>query len=97
MNANQPDSPVRIGTVTAVDEGRMVARVYFQDVGIVSDWLTILRHKSRVDDDEHTEIADGHKHEVKLKHWIPKTGDPVLCLYAGGFNANGFILGGTTG
>ena len=97
MNVNQPDSPVRVGITTAVDEPKMLARVYFPDVGIVSDWLTILRHKSRVDDDEHTEIADGHKHLVILKHWIPKVGEPVLCLYAEGFNADGFVLGGTTG
>ena len=95
--SNQPDSAVRIGTVTEVDEGKMQARVNFPDTGIVSGWLTILRHKSRVGDDEKTEEADGHKHEVKLKHWIPEVGDAVLCLYAEGFNADGYILGGTTG
>lgn len=100
------DSPIRIGNVTAVNEGEMTARVQFPDTGIVSDWLTIMRHKSRVSDDGKTENASGgsgeaafaaHKHEVKLKHWIPEVGDPVLCVYAEGFNSDGYILGGLTG
>ena len=30
---------VQVGTVAAVDQGRMAARVKFQDTGIISDWL----------------------------------------------------------
>ena len=94
---------VRIGNVTAVDAGAMKVRVQFPDTDIISDWLPVLRHKPSVSDDGKTENASGgsgeaayaaHKHEVKLKHWMPQTGDAVLCLYLPGFNSDGYVLGG---
>ncbi len=88
------DSNIRVGNVTAVDEDNMKARVKFPDTGIVSDWLTIMRHKSRI---ESTESSDGHTHEVKLKHALPEVGDSVICIYGEGFNSDGYILGGLSG
>lgn len=94
---------MRIGNVTAVDEGQMKARVQFPDSGIVSDWLTIMRHKSRIEYTEYDAGGSGdaqyanHRHGVKLKHWIPEVGDTVICVFGEGFNADGYILGGLTG
>ena len=84
------DGAIRIGTVTAVNAAALAVRVHFPDVDIVSDWLPVLRHRPGVS----TETADGHKHGVVTSHWIPSIGDPVLCIYMPGFNADGYVLGG---
>lgn len=34
---------VQVGTVTAVDTARAAARVKFQNTGVTSGWLTVLR------------------------------------------------------
>lgn len=82
---------VRIGKVTAIDAGTMKVRVQFPDTDIISDWLPVLRHKSPAGN---TGTSSGHTHSVTLGHWMPQTGDTVLCLYLPGFNSDGYVLGG---
>lgn len=96
---------VRIGTVTDTDNGKRVARVKFQDTGITSDWLYVLACRPYIPDyagPQRTEYESGgsgypafasHKHDLKIKPWMPKVNATVLCIYLPVFNADGFILG----
>jgi len=41
---------VREGIVTAVDNGRLIAKVYFDYLGIESDWMPVLFNKAVIKD-----------------------------------------------
>ncbi len=96
---------VRVGIVTDINEKEREARVYFEDVNIVSGWLKIIKSppfipKKHVT--QETEAREGgtwnaafeaHTHEVKISPWLPDINDTVLCLYDQSFNGDGYILG----
>lgn len=97
---------VRVGIVTDVDKGRRLAQVYFQDMNLTSGWLPVLINRDFIPDygeDQRTEFEGGgsgyaafasHKHDLKIKPWLPKVNDQVLCLYEPIRNGRGFVLGG---
>ena len=97
---------VRIGTVTAVDNGTRLARVKFPDTGHTSGWLPVLATPPAIPDytvPQRTEYESGgsdaaafarHKHDLTIKPWMPKVNDTVLTLYLPVFNGDGFVLGG---
>lgn len=96
---------VREGTVTAVDADSRRARVKFQDLNIISDWLPVLSTPPFIPDyegEQRTEYESGgsgdaefasHKHSLIIKPWLPSVNDTVLVLYLPLRSAHGFVLG----
>ena len=90
------DNGVRVGLVTAVDKDKRIARVVFMGSKIPSDWLALLDNLPIIPDQDvpqETEEKNGHKHELKIKSWLPKVNDQVLVLCLPDSSAGGFILG----
>ena len=97
---------VREGKVTAVDNGKRIAKVWFDSMGIESDWLPVLITRDFISDydvPQRTEFEAGgsgdpafasHKHDLIIKPYMPKVNDLVLVLYFPVFNGDGVILGG---
>jgi len=97
---------VRIGTVTAVDNVKRLAKVYFQDMDLPSGWIPVLINRDFIPDydgPQRTEFEAGgsgdpafasHKHDLIIKPYMPKVNDLVLVLYFPVFNGDGVILGG---
>ena len=97
---------VREGKVTAVDNGKRIAKVWFDSMGIESDWLPVLITRDFIPDydvPQRTEFEAGgsgdpavarHKHDLIIKPYMPKVNDLVLVLYFPVFNGDGAILGG---
>lgn len=97
---------VRIGNVTAVDNVKRLAQVYFQDMALPSGWIPVLINRDYIPDydvPQRTEFEAGgsgdpafasHKHDLIIKPWMPKVGDQVLCLYEPIRDGRGFVLGG---
>ena len=97
---------VREGKVTAVDNGKRIAKVWFDSMGIESDWLPVLITRDFIPDydvPQRTEFEVGgsgapafasHKHDLIIKPYMPKVNDLVLVLYFPVFNGDGVILGG---
>ena len=97
---------VREGKVTAVDNGKRIAKVWFDSMGIESDWLPVLITRDFIPDydvPQRTEYEAGgsgdaayesHKHDLIIKPYMPKVNDLVLVLYFPVFNGDGVILGG---
>ena len=97
---------VREGKVTAVDNGKRIAKVWFDALGIESDWLPVLITRDFIPDydvPQRTEFEAGgsgdpafasHKHDLIIKPYMPKVNDLVLVLYFPVFNGDGVILGG---
>ena len=97
---------VREGKVTAVDNGKRIAKVWFDSMGIESDWLPVLITRDFIPDydvPQRTEFEAGgsgdpafasHKHDLIIKPYMPKVTDLVLVLYFPVFNGDGVILGG---
>jgi phage baseplate assembly protein gpV len=94
------DNLIRIGNVTAINKEKMQVRVHFPDDDFISDWLSVLKHKSSVSSTGKASGGTGesafaeHSHTVYLGAWMPEIGDAVLCVYLSGFNADGYVLGG---
>lgn len=96
----------REGKVTAVDNGKRIAKVWFDSMGIESDWLPVLITRDFIPDydvPQRTEFEAGgsgdpafasHKHDLIIKPYMPKVNDLVLVLYFPVFNGDGVILGG---
>jgi len=96
---------VRIGNVTAVDNVKRLAQVYFQDMALPSGWIPVLINRDYIPDydvPQRTEFEAGgsgdpafasHKHDLLIKPWMPKVNAVVLCIYLPGFNTDGYILG----
>ena len=97
---------VREGKVTAADNGKRIAKVWFDSMGIESDWLPVLITRDFIPDydvPQRTEYEAGgsgdaayesHKHDLIIKPYMPKVNDLVLVLYFPVFNGDGVILGG---
>ena len=97
---------MREGKVTAVDNGKRIAKVWFDSMGIESDWLPVLITRDFIPDydvPQRTEFEAGgsgdpafasHKHDLIIKPYMPKVNDLVLVLYFPVFNGDGVILGG---
>lgn len=97
---------VRVGKVTAVDNDKRLAQVYFQDMGLASGLIPVLINRDYIPDydvPQRTEYEQGgsgdpafenHKHDLVIKPWMPKLGDQVLCLYEPIRDGRGFVLGG---
>ncbi len=91
---------VRIGTVSAVDKTKRMARVMFKDLGITSGWLYVLDTHPHIPDydpvPQETELETcqvPHTHKLVIKPWLPNVNDTVVCLYLPAFNGDGIILG----
>ena len=94
---------VREGKVTAVDNGKRIAKVWFDSMGIESDWLPVLITRDFIPDydvPQRTEFEAGgsgdpafasHKHDLIIKPYMPKVNDLVLVLYFPVFNGDGVI------
>lgn len=97
---------VREGKVTAVNNSKRIAKVWFDALGIESGWLPVLINRDYVPDydvPQRTEYEEGgsgaeayekHKHDLIIKPWMPRVNDKVLVLYFPVFNGDGVILGG---
>lgn len=98
---------VRVGTVTAVDNTKRLAQVYFKDMDLPSGWIPVLINRDYIPDykttPQRTEFESGgsgdaafanHKHDLIIKPWMPKVNDQVLCLYEPIRDGRGFVLGG---
>ena len=96
----------REGKVTAVNNDKRIAKVWFDALGIESDWLPVLITCDFIPDydvPQRTEYEAGgsgdaafesHKHDLIIKPYMPKVNDMVLVLYFPIFNGDGVILGG---
>ena len=96
----------RGGKVTAVNNEKRIAKVWFDDLEIESDWLPVLITRDFIPDydvPQRTEFEAGgsgdpafesHKHNLIIKPWMPKVGEQVLCLYEPIRDGRGFVLGG---
>lgn len=97
---------VREGTVTAVNNDKRIAKVWFDALGIDSGWLPVLINRDFIPDHDvpqRTEYVAGgsgdaayekHAHPLQIKPYMPKVNEKVLVLYFPVFNGNGVILGG---
>lgn len=98
---------VRIGKVSAVDEENRTARVRFDADNVTSGWLKVLCSPPNVtvsggDSDNESDESNvtksnsdnGGEIGVEVSAWLPVVGETVVCLYGGGFNADGYIIGG---
>ena len=102
----QIEDIVREGKVTAVDNGKRIAKVWFDALEIESDWMPVLITRDFIPDydvPQRTEFEAGgsgdpafasHKHDLIIKPYMPKVNDLVLVLYFPVFNGDGVILGG---
>ena len=100
------ESIMQEGKVTAVDNDRRIAKVWFDALGIESDWLPVLINRDFIPDydgpqrTEHEEGGSGlpsferHKHDLIIKPYMPKVNEMVVALYFPVFNGDGVILGG---
>lgn len=84
---------VRVGIVSSVNAGNMTARVKIPDQGIVTGDLKIAQNTPTA---EITVVSGSCPAEcgVKIKPWIPKVGQWVLCIFKPDGEGDGFILGG---
>ena len=76
-------SLVRTGSVSSLNPEKHQARVYYEDVGMVSDWLPVIQKNN----------ADSTAESPPWPCWMPKVGEQVLVLYLPMFNGEGFVLG----
>lgn len=102
---NALENLVRIGTVTWTDPVKRLARVKFRDTDLPSGKLPVLASRPYIPDYDvlqRTEFEAGgsgdaayerHKHDLKIKPWMPKVNATVLCLYLPVWNGDGYILG----
>ena len=81
---------IQVGTVTAVEKSTRKVRVKFQDTGLTSDWLRVVKNSPSISVSQ----EDGHAHSVAVSHWMPSVNDIVLVIYLPVFNSDGFVIGG---
>ncbi len=97
---------VRIGVVTAIDNGARKARVKFPDINMTSDWLWVLDTHPHIPDydptPQRTEYEAGgsgdpafesHKHDLIIKPWMPLINDIVVCVFVDVHDGTGIVLG----
>ena len=96
--------------MTAVDDGRRIAKVWFDALGIESGWMPVLINCAAIPggsgpqrtefeaEDEVPQMGETrytpHRHRLVISPWMPKVNDLVLVLYFPVFNGDGVILGG---
>lgn len=97
---------VREGKVTAADNNKRIAKVWFDALRMESDWLPVLINCDFAPGygaPQRTEYEQGgsgaaafanHKHDLIIKPYMPAVNDRVLVLYFPVFNGDGVILGG---
>ena len=97
---------VRIGTVTDRNLDKRLARVWFPEMKMSSDWLPVLINRDFIPDydvEQKTEKRGGgsgdaayeeHDHPLTIKPWMPSIGDEVLTIYLPVLDADGFVVGG---
>lgn len=88
---------IRIGKVNDVKDEERTARVFFEDTKVMSGWLKVIASPPFIpgkDVPQETESADGHRHSLVIKPWMPSVGDKVLCIFLPCFDGDGYILGG---
>ena len=88
---------VRVGTVMVTDPGKRMARVLFRDTGTPSGWLYVLASRPFLPDadtkPQRTEETEGHRHDLRIKPWMPEVNAVVLVLFLPVNSGDGFILG----
>ena len=81
------NSLVRVGKVSAVDPGRLRARVFYPGMhNMVSDWLPVIQFPAM-----NTNVVVNHQHTAAT--WMPGVNDTVLVIMEYGFNSGGYIAG----
>jgi len=97
---------IQVGIVTSVDNENRKARVKFQDTGITSAWLRVLKNPPFIPTYEglqRTEYESGgsgdssfanHKHDLVILPWMPKVNETVLVIYLPVENSDGYVIGG---
>ncbi len=102
-----PETMLRVGIVSDVNENEHCARVYFPDAGdMVSGWLYVLQfpgqavsgNTSSAGSHSHGGIVPSggsHSHSVTatVTQWNPSVNDRVLCIMMCGEETDGYILG----
>lgn len=88
--SNEFERLIQIGVVTAADRAAHKVRVKFQDTGLISDWLSVLKNAPGVS----VNHSDGHSHTTSVSLWMPGINDTVLVVYLPIFNSDGFVIGG---
>ncbi len=71
----QMEDIVQLGTVTAVDESKRIAKVWFDALGIQSDWLPVLISGDRIGSDV-KEWSETQWTEFETEDKGERTGDP---------------------
>jgi phage baseplate assembly protein gpV len=82
----------KVGTVSAVDSDKRMARVSYPDTEVVSDWLFVIWHPI---DGYPCDVCqcDGCTRQGRQRQWMPTVGKRVLTLYLPVPGGDGFILG----
>lgn len=70
----QIEDIVREGTVTAVNESKRIAKVWFDALGIQSDWLPVLINRDRIGS-EVTTWDETQWTEYETKDKVPQAGE----------------------
>ena len=108
MGFSELENIIRTGWVSSVDIPERTARVIFEDKGdkFVSGPLKVLKNPPWIPEyyvPYGTEYESGgsgdaaferHKHDLKIKPWLPSVGDYVLCLFLPKGEGDGFVIGG---
>lgn len=108
MGFTELENIIRTGWVSSVDIPERTARVIFEDKGdtFVSGPLKVLKNPPWIPEyyaPYRTEYESGgsgdaafesHKHDLKIKPWLPSVGDYVLCLLLPKGEGDGFVIGG---
>ena len=98
---------LRIGVVSDVDNENRIARVYYEDLDMTSDWMGVMINQDYIPDYEGPQateyegpagsdmaLFERHRHLLTIKPWMPKLGDQVIVAYLPMKDGEGFILGG---
>lgn len=88
------ENAIRIGQVSQIDAGSKQVRVFFPDVEIMSGWLKVLTLSVSITVNSASGVdLPFHSHTGTASVNMPSVGDVVLCVYSGGFNSDGYVLG----
>lgn len=97
---------VRVGIVTAVDNGKRLVQVQYRETETLSGWIPVLINRDFIPDYNGTQRTGSraggsgdasfasHDHELTIRPWMPKVNEQVLVLYEPIRDGQGFVLGG---
>ena len=83
-----------------------MARVYFPDDKLTSDWIPVLINRDFIPDYKGQQRTEnraggsgeaafaGHNHDLTVKPYMPKVNEQVVCLFEPLRNGRGVVLGG---